>query len=89
MSYLLCLFKKTKEGCLSVTARDRYIVSTLETIKEEIIILKKMVMNLSKTNQMGMTLPEDISLPLTSLEDVNFLEDQLEDRKKMQELVRK
>ena len=68
---------------------DRYIVSTLEEIKDRLAALERSVANISRSNTTEITLPDDVSLPLQTFEEMDVLERRIEDRRCRKDLVLK
>ncbi|XP_049334158.1 uncharacterized protein si:dkey-172k15.5 [Astyanax mexicanus] len=71
---------------MQFTAWDRYVVSALENIKEELAVLKRMVAGLTTTTN-TISAPDGLNLPLKSTDDIVPLEAQLEDKSFQQQLV--
>lgn len=68
---------------------DRYLVSTLEEIKDRLATLEKAVANISRSDTREITLPDELTLPLQNYEDMDVLEQRIEDRHCRKDLVYK
>ncbi|KAK1150524.1 hypothetical protein AOXY_G33771 [Acipenser oxyrinchus oxyrinchus] len=67
---------------LNSAARNRHSVTSLEEIKSELTIVKRMVANIAKQLNSGseVALQDDVSLPLNTFEQVDRLEQLLEEK---------
>lgn len=66
---------------------DRYLISTLEEIKERLTMLERSVANISRSSTREVTLPDDVTLPLQSYQDLDTLEQKMEDQQCWKDLV--
>ncbi|KAJ8007839.1 hypothetical protein DPEC_G00098360 [Dallia pectoralis] len=66
---------------------DRYLVSTLDDIKDRLTMLERTVANISRSSTKEVTLPDDVILPLESYQDMDNLEQKMEDRQCQKDLT--
>lgn len=85
----LCI--STKFNVIFFLGLERYLVSTLEDIKDRLSVLERSVAMIarSSTSSRDPKLPEGILLPLKTSQDLNSLEQKLEDSQCQKELVGK
>lgn len=60
------------------TATQRYIISQLENLKEEVAVIKKLVLSLTEQTT-ATDLPKGVELPLTNIVELKNLESKLKE----------
>ncbi|KAG7453952.1 hypothetical protein MATL_G00264260 [Megalops atlanticus] len=62
-----------------ITSTDQHIVTMLEHLKEEMAVIKQMLLHLTQQSNTVATLPAGINLPLSSLAELEATEDKMKD----------
>uniref|UniRef100_A0A9J8CWG6 DUF4806 domain-containing protein n=1 Tax=Cyprinus carpio carpio TaxID=630221 RepID=A0A9J8CWG6_CYPCA len=61
------------------TATQRYIISQMEYFKEEVAVIKQLLLSLTKQTSGAAALPEGVELPITNIVDLQILENKLKE----------
>lgn len=69
------------------TATERLIIRQLEHLKEEVAVIKQMLLSQNNRHSAAAILTEGINLPLNSLQDIETTENKLKDQACFSDMV--